>query len=58
MFSGTTTRELEELRGEMVQEQIHDRGVQNRRVLVWDCSLVMNLPGQYSFLKQDENAAQ
>lgn len=33
MFSGTTTRELEELRREMVQEQIRERGIRSPRVL-------------------------
>ncbi len=33
MSSGTTTRELEEMRREMVQEQIRDRGVRDPRVL-------------------------
>jgi protein-L-isoaspartate(D-aspartate) O-methyltransferase len=33
MFSETTTRGFEELRRDMVQEQIHDRGVRDRRLL-------------------------
>jgi protein-L-isoaspartate(D-aspartate) O-methyltransferase len=48
MFSTTTTRELEELRREMVQEQIRQRGVRNPRVL----DAMLRVP-RHEFVSED-----
>ncbi len=48
MFSGTTTRELDDLRREMVQEQISERGVRNPRVL----DAMMRVP-RHEFVSED-----
>jgi protein-L-isoaspartate(D-aspartate) O-methyltransferase len=48
MFSGTTTRELEELRREMVQEQIRERGVRSPRVL----DAMLRVP-RHQFVSED-----
>jgi protein-L-isoaspartate(D-aspartate) O-methyltransferase len=48
MYSGTTTREFEELRREMVQEQIRERGVRNPRVL----DAMLRVP-RHEFVSED-----
>jgi protein-L-isoaspartate(D-aspartate) O-methyltransferase len=48
MFSGTTSRQLEEQRRGMVQEQIRDRGIQDPRVL----DAMLRVP-RHQFVSED-----
>ncbi|MBI3483751.1 MAG: protein-L-isoaspartate(D-aspartate) O-methyltransferase, partial [Acidobacteria bacterium] len=48
MHSATTTRELDELRREMVQEQIRERGVRDARVL----DAMLHVP-RHEFVSED-----
>lgn len=48
MFSGTSTRELDEMRREMVQEQISERGVRDPRVL----DAMLRVP-RHEFVSED-----